>query len=92
MPLTVALAMDIVAEVIRHMHSLPVTPPPPMEAPGMVSGVLAPVGHSYSSLHLLSLEVFLHTNLLGSDGHSVSDHRCLLNIVLARDHFITNLK
>ena len=34
-----------------------------MEAPGAVSGVLALVGHAYSSLHLLSLEVFLHTNL-----------------------------
>ena len=63
MPLTITSAMDVVAEVIRHMSSLPVTAPPPMEAPGVVSGVLAPVGHSYSLLHLLSFEVFHHTNL-----------------------------
>ena len=63
MPLTITSAMDIVAEVIRHMSLLSVTPPPPMEAPGTVSGVLAPLGHSYSSLRLLSLEVFHHTNL-----------------------------
>ena len=35
MPLTVASAMDVVVEVIRHMSSLPVTPPHPMGTPGM---------------------------------------------------------
>ena len=39
MPVTIALAVDVVVEVICHMSLFPVTPPPPMEpimeAPGM---------------------------------------------------------
>ena len=53
MPLTVASAMDIVAEVIRHMSSLPVIPPPPMEAPGL-GCVLALVGLRIFPLFVVS--------------------------------------
>ena len=55
--------LTIAAEVVRHISSLPVTPPSSMEAPGAASGVLTPGEHPYSPLHLLSSKVSHHTNL-----------------------------
>ena len=55
MPLTIASAMDVVAEVIRDMSLLPVTPPPPMGAPGPGYGVLALVGLRTFPLFVVSV-------------------------------------
>ena len=55
--------LTIASEVVRHISSLLVIPPSPMEAPSAVLGVLAPVGHPYSSLHLLFSTAYHHTNL-----------------------------
>lgn len=61
MPVTIALAVDVVVEVIHHMSLFPVTPPPPMEAImeapgiGLRSGGLK--GYSHSLLYLLAISL-----------------------------------
>ena len=62
------MLLTIAAEVVRHISSLPATPPPSMEAPNAASGVLILGECPYSSLHLFFSKASHHTNL--------SPHHC----------------
>ena len=55
--------LTIAAEVVRHISSLPVTPPSSVEAPGAAPGVLTPVEPPYPLLHMLCFKVVYHTIL-----------------------------
>ena len=81
--------LTIAAEVVRHISSLPVTPPSSMEAPGAASGLLFLVEHPYSSLYLLFLEV-VHLTILPPSSQAFNMVSRLDNLRVSRDEALVD--